>query len=69
MIRIYLSGYGLYKDGTTVFINASTCTKNYKPRNLPIKFSMNIPQFVCDTEHAKVNSEFMKKCDKRAYDY
>lgn len=67
MVRIYLSGYGLYNDGTTTFINASICTKNYKPTNRPFKFHMNIPQFVCDTEHAKANSEFIKGCDKKAY--
>ena len=33
-------GYGHTTDGTTNFINASTCTFNYKPTNAPIVFDL-----------------------------
>eukprot|EP00927_Polykrikos_kofoidii_P052093 TRINITY_DN45866_c0_g1_i1.p1 TRINITY_DN45866_c0_g1~~TRINITY_DN45866_c0_g1_i1.p1 ORF type:complete len:309 (-),score=36.13 TRINITY_DN45866_c0_g1_i1:145-1071(-) len=33
-------GYGAESDGTTVFINASTCTSRYQPTNLPIVFDL-----------------------------
>lgn len=33
-------GYGSTTDGTTVFINASTCTFKYKPTNPPVVFDI-----------------------------
>jgi len=32
--------YGVFQGAQTVFINASNCTKKYKPTNLPIVFDM-----------------------------
>lgn len=29
-------GYGMFTSGETTFINASTCTEAYKPRNAPV---------------------------------
>ncbi|KYB28543.1 Metallophosphoesterase domain-containing protein 1-like Protein [Tribolium castaneum] len=36
-------GYGLYTDGTTLFINASTCNRFFVPENLPIVFDYSLP--------------------------
>ncbi|KAJ8307239.1 hypothetical protein KUTeg_015323 [Tegillarca granosa] len=36
-------GYGMFTDGTTNFINASTCTLRYKPVNPPIVFDYPLP--------------------------
>ena len=33
-------GYGKTKKGKTTFVNASTCTLNYKPTNPPIVFDL-----------------------------
>lgn len=33
-------GYGVSTNGTTVFINASTCTYRYAPTNRPIIFDI-----------------------------
>lgn len=33
-------GYGVTTNGTTTFINASTCDKNYNARNEPIVFDL-----------------------------
>ncbi|CAG0920542.1 unnamed protein product [Notodromas monacha] len=37
-------GYGITSDGTTIFINASTCNTGYKPHNLPIVFDIPLPR-------------------------
>jgi hypothetical protein len=39
-------GYGVTTDGTTTFINASTCTIRYKPVNPPIVFDIALPPAV-----------------------
>lgn len=36
-------GYGVSTDGTTVFVNASTCTFNYRPVNPPVCFDFPAP--------------------------
>lgn len=36
-------GYGIKTDGTTTYVNASTCTKSYEPTNPPIVFDVPIP--------------------------
>ena len=36
-------GHGAYTDGTTRFINASTCDVNYNPILSPIVFDMQPP--------------------------
>ncbi|XP_062610153.1 metallophosphoesterase MPPED2-like isoform X2 [Saccostrea cucullata] len=36
--------YGMTSDGFTTFINASTCTRRYKPTNSPIVFDLDIPE-------------------------
>ena len=33
-------GYGATTNGTTTFIQASTCTHDYKPTNPPILFDL-----------------------------
>lgn len=33
-------GYGMWTDGTTAFINASTCNIKYKAENGPIVFDL-----------------------------
>jgi hypothetical protein len=33
-------GYGVWTDGTTTYVNASTCTLRYKPDNKPIVFDL-----------------------------
>ena len=33
-------GYGTTTDGTTVFVNCSVCTYNYKPLNSPVVFDL-----------------------------
>ena len=35
-------GYGMYTDGTTTFINASSVDR-YRPRNQPIVFDIDLP--------------------------
>ncbi|KTG47990.1 hypothetical protein cypCar_00000147, partial [Cyprinus carpio] len=37
-------GYGMMADGTTTFINASACTVNFQPMNLPIVFDLPNPR-------------------------
>ena len=37
------TGYGITTDGTTKFINASTCSINYKPTQRPIVFDIKLP--------------------------
>lgn len=37
-------GYGVTSDGSTTFINASTCTRRYLPTNAPIVFDFIIPE-------------------------
>lgn len=36
-------GYGISYDGTTQYINASTCTYQYRPVNPPIVFDLPTP--------------------------
>ncbi|KAJ8006716.1 hypothetical protein DPEC_G00110100 [Dallia pectoralis] len=36
-------GYGMMTDGTTTFVNASACTVNFQPMNLPIVFDLPNP--------------------------
>ena len=33
-------GYGVFTDGATTFVNASTCTAEYEPTNVPIVFDI-----------------------------
>ncbi|XP_064594814.1 metallophosphoesterase MPPED2-like [Liolophura sinensis] len=42
-------GYGVTTDGVTTYINASTCTLQYKPRNPPIIFDIPLPEGVSKT--------------------
>ncbi|KAI1882060.1 hypothetical protein AGOR_G00246800 [Albula goreensis] len=37
-------GYGVMTDGTTTFINASSCTVNFQPMNAPIVFDVPTPR-------------------------
>ncbi|XP_041372065.1 metallophosphoesterase MPPED2-like isoform X2 [Gigantopelta aegis] len=37
-------GYGMRTDGQTVFINASVCSKHYKPVHKPIVFDYPLPE-------------------------
>ena len=37
---IFPAGYGVTTDGTTVYINASTCNYNYRPLNPPVVFDL-----------------------------
>ncbi|XP_045585223.1 metallophosphoesterase MPPED2 [Procambarus clarkii] len=37
-------GYGMTTDGTTVFVNASTCDVTYEPVNPPVVFDMPLPE-------------------------
>uniref|UniRef100_A0A8C7XNG6 Metallophosphoesterase domain containing 1 n=1 Tax=Oryzias sinensis TaxID=183150 RepID=A0A8C7XNG6_9TELE len=37
-------GYGMMSDGTTTFVNASTCTVNFLPMNPPIVFDLPNPR-------------------------
>jgi hypothetical protein len=37
-------GAGVTTDGTTIFVNASTCDYNYRPINQPVVFDIPIPQ-------------------------
>lgn len=37
-------GHGITSNGTTNFINASICTRNYKPANQPIVFDLATPR-------------------------
>ena len=43
VFSIDLVGYGVTSDGFTTFINASTCTRRYIPKNPAIVFDMTIP--------------------------
>ena len=38
--------YGILTDGTTIFINASTCSLQYIPNNPPIIFDLDLPEGV-----------------------
>ena len=40
---VRFTGYGITTDGTTKFINASTCSINYKPTQRPIVFDIKLP--------------------------
>ena len=40
---VCFTGYGITTDGTTKFINASTCSINYKPTQRPIVFDIKLP--------------------------
>ena len=40
------SGYGIFTEGATTFINASICTHNYLPTNEPIIFDIPLPPSV-----------------------
>lgn len=40
---ITFTGYGVRTDGTTIYINASSCTQSYEPSNPAIVFDMPIP--------------------------
>ncbi|XP_061166908.1 metallophosphoesterase MPPED2-like isoform X2 [Saccostrea echinata] len=48
--------YGVTSDGFTTFINASTCTRRYKPTNSPVVFDFDIPE-----GHSKEELLHMKK--------
>lgn len=50
-------GYGAFTDGTTNFINASTCTLRYKPVNPPIVFDYPLPD-----GYTKQNLSDVKYC-------
>jgi len=41
----YLLGYGTATDGTTTYINAATCNRNYETANSPIVFKLPNPNF------------------------
>ena len=38
------SGYGITTDGVTTYINASTCTLQYRPKNPAVIFDMPLPR-------------------------
>lgn len=40
LIVLISIGYGITTDGTTVFVNCSVCTFNYKPINSPVIFDL-----------------------------
>ena len=44
MMIFFCTGYGVWTDGTTTYINASTCNRRYKPINAPIVFDYPIPE-------------------------
>ena len=39
---LYVLGYGLSSDGTTTFINTSTCNIMYRPVHKPIVFDIEV---------------------------
>ncbi|XP_045210208.2 metallophosphoesterase MPPED2-like isoform X2 [Mercenaria mercenaria] len=67
-------GYGIYKDGKTTFINASICTRGYKPTNRPVKFRLYVPNSsVCDIDTANCSTKMgcessRKGCDNSGCD-
>ncbi|XP_045171224.2 metallophosphoesterase MPPED2-like isoform X2 [Mercenaria mercenaria] len=46
-------GYGIRTDGTTTFINASTCTHSYDPTNPAIVFDVPLPEGYSKTQNDK----------------
>ncbi len=44
------AGYGVTSDGRTRFINASTCSLNYKTTNRPIVFDVRLPAGVTKSD-------------------
>jgi predicted phosphodiesterase len=55
--RVHIFGhihetYGIEKRDEIVFVNASTCTYNYKPTNPPVEFIIPIIVSTGDTEEA-----------------
>ncbi|XP_013381694.1 metallophosphoesterase MPPED2 [Lingula anatina] len=52
-------GYGVTTDGTTTFINASTCTLRYKPTNPPILFDLPLPEgYTKENDGAGVSADY-----------
>ncbi|XP_052812554.1 metallophosphoesterase domain-containing protein 1-like [Mya arenaria] len=47
-------GYGVTSDGTTTFVNASTCTLRYKPDHAPLVFDVSIPPGHTKAELAQI---------------
>ena len=43
-------GYGATTNGTTTFVNASTCTVRYQPDNPPLVFDLPARREGCDEE-------------------
>ena len=41
---------GIFSDGHTTFINASTCNLQYQPKNPPIIFDIDLPEGITKTE-------------------
>jgi len=42
-IFLQAEGYGATTDGSTIFVNASTCTRQYRPLNAPIVVDVQRP--------------------------
>lgn len=41
--NMFLTDYGCTSDGITTYINASTCTLEYKPTHPPVVFDFPLP--------------------------
>ena len=53
---LLLSGYGATTDGSTTYINACTCTLNYRSCNEPIIFDIPLPTGVTKADFLSTES-------------
>jgi hypothetical protein len=51
IVKIFLLAYGAFSDGTTTYINASTCNLRYKPIQPPFIFDIALPEGVSKMDH------------------
>ncbi|XP_005107305.1 metallophosphoesterase MPPED2 [Aplysia californica] len=53
-------GYGIRSDGTTTYINAAVCNKNYRPVHAPVVFDFPLPAPITVNDFHRMKSKRIK---------
>ncbi|KAK7115946.1 UPF0046 protein C25E10.12-like [Littorina saxatilis] len=62
------SGYGMWTNKTTTFINSSVCSNKYKPDNDPIVFDLPLPKGYSRSDFAELSTEKLRQARKISSD-
>lgn len=56
-----VTGYGVFSNGKTTFINASVCNDQYRPVHEPVVFDFPLPPGYCQGDFMKLSLETLQE--------